>query len=152
MSAHTTEDAFQAVKKSLAEAEDRNQKSIDKRHGKEPYVCATVGLKIVDLRAVLDELEAFRAAKSEHRRTRREIRRLAKFVTWEPASMVEERERLKQALKYEGDVAAQATADLKKARTEVDELKARLEASCIETSRHWHKANGCEIAHAMVKS
>lgn len=134
--------------------------------------------------AALLELEAFRAAKSEHKRTRRlireygnrpqvtylqqtlhskwdglvralglvphqgltwekmfeEVSRLTEGdrqppVQWEPESMVEERERLKQALKYEGDVAAQAIADLKKARAEVDDFKARLKEVCDENAR-----------------
>lgn len=158
----------------------------------------------------LHELEALRAAKSEHRRTRREIRRLRRFLQWEPASMVdviEERNRLKNELftaknnvaLVENEKAAltnahslvlaanralsaeladakakierlkQETADVESEKTaleiqllnapaitkerntlraEVDDLKARLEASCIETSRHWHKANGVEDEHA----
>lgn len=134
--------------------------------------------------AALLELEAFRAAKSEHKRTRRlireygnrpqvtylqqtlhskwdglvralglvphqgltwekmfeEVSRLTEGdrqppVQWEPESIIEARERLKQALKYEGDVAAQAIADLKKARAEVDDFKARLKEVCDENAR-----------------
>jgi len=94
------------------------------------------------------ELEALRAAKSEHRRTRREIRKLAKFVTWSPESIVEEHERLKQALKYEGDVAGQAIDDLKKARLERDQLKARVKELCDDKALLVNKANGYQDEHA----
>ena len=148
MSAHTTEDAFQAVRKSLELAIGRDHRSQSTARGREPYVCSTVGLKIDDLGTVLAELAKFRAAKSEHKRTRREIRRLAKFVQWTPESIVEAKRKLiddNRALATRLDESAKENDRLTK---RLRESQDRLSDVCDESARLASKANGYEDEHA----
>ena len=116
--------------------------------------------------AALDELEALRAAKSEHKRTRREIRRLARFVQWEPASMVAEKENLLIenrmisenliAITKERNGLLQANEKLTNTnRDHNDErnntLFPRIKELCAENARLANKSNAYEDSYHAAK-
>lgn len=118
------------------------------------------------INSALDELEALRAAKSEHKRTRREIRRLARFVQWEPASMVAEKENLLIenrmisenliAITKERNGLLQANEKLTNTnRDHNDErnntLFPRIKELCAENARLANKSNAYEDSYHAAK-
>lgn len=103
------------------------------------------------------ELAELRAAKSEHKRTRREIRKLSKFVQWSPESIVEAKRKLvddNRELASRLDVRTRENTELLRANeklthTNRDQVK-QLSDLCDANARLVNKVNALEDANKLL--